>query len=228
MTTINDIYITSYNDLKQAVQELGFLPFFTCSVPGFSIEEHVAEDLWYSASEGWQVWDWKGPLINDLNCGYGKFFDKKAVYISRDWFPDFANYRRDGYDFDARFEDGLASYKDRTLYDLVEQNGPVLSKQLKALGNFRKGGNKGFDTCITRLQVQGYVIISDFVYMVDKKGNEYGWGVAEYSTPEQFMGPDFAKAIYARQPAESYERILDHLTKILPGADEKAIRKLLK
>jgi len=112
MTTINDIYTTSYNDLKQAVQELGFLPFFACSVPGFSIEEHVAEDLWYSASEGWQVWDWKGPLINDLKCGYGKFFDKKAVY--------------------------------------------------------------------------------------------------------------------ARQPAESYERILDHLTKILPGTDEKAIRKLLK
>ena len=163
MTTINDIHITSYDDLRQAIQELGFLPFFACSVPGFSIEEHVTDDLWYSASGEWKIWNWKGPLINDLNCGYGKFFDKKAVYISKDWLPDFANYRRNGYDFDARFEDGLASYRDRTLYELIDQNGPVLSKRLKSLGNFRKGGNKGFDTCITRLQAQGYVIISDFV-----------------------------------------------------------------
>ena len=104
----------------------------------------------------------------------------------------------------------------------------MLSKRLKLLGNFRKGGNKGFDTCITRLQVQGYVIISDFVYMVDKKGNEYGWGVAEYSTPEQFMGPDFEESVYARNPEESYERMIEHMLKILPGTDEQVIREVLR
>ena len=29
---------------------------------------------------------------------YGKFFDRKAGFISREWLPVFANYRRDGYD----------------------------------------------------------------------------------------------------------------------------------
>jgi len=102
-TTIDDIFITSYEDLRSAVREFGFLPFFPCAVPGFSIEEHVAGDLWYDAADrDWKVWNWKGPLINDLNCAYGKFFGKKAVYVSREWFPDFANYRRNGYDFDAR------------------------------------------------------------------------------------------------------------------------------
>lgn len=227
--TIDDLYITSYTDLRDAVEELGFLPFFECSIPGFSIEEHADSELWYSSSDGdWKLWDWKGPIINDLNCAYGKFFDKKAVYISKDWFPDFANYRRGGMDFDVRFEDGLASYKDQLLYEMVDDMGPVLSKRLKALGNFRKGGNTGFDTCITRLQAQGYVIISDFLYMVDKKGNEYGWGVAEYSTLEQFMGADFSDKVYARDPEESYERILEHMRKILPHAEEQSIRKLLK
>ena len=96
------------------------------------------------------------------------------------------------------------------------------------MGNFRKGGNTGFDTCMTRLQAQGYVIISDFAYMVDKKGNEYGWGIAEYSTPEHFMGTDFVERVYARTPEESYERILDHMKKILPETEEQAIRKLLR
>ena len=72
------------------------------------------------------------------------------------------------------------------------------------------------------------MIISDFAYMIDKNGNEYGWGVAEYATPEQFLGAAFTEEVYARTPEESYERLLDHLRKILPGADEKDIRKLLK
>ena len=223
---INDLYIATIEDLEEAVQELGFLPYFTNSIPGFSIEEHVSPDVWFGDEPG--TWEWKGPVINDLNCAYGKFFEKKAAYISKEWFPDFANYRRDGYDFDARFEDGLAFHGDKTLYDLVDQNAPILSKHLKALGNYRKGGVKGFDTMINRLQAQGYVLISDFVYNVDKQGNEYGWGVAEYSTPEHFMGKSFARRVYKRQPEESYERIRKHLHKIIPDASDQAIRKLLK
>ena len=223
---INDLYISSFEDLKKAVQELGFLPYFTNSVSGFSIEEHVDPRVWFGQEPG--TWEWKGPVINDLNCAYGKFFERKAVYISKEWFPDFANYRRDGYDFDARYEDGLASFRDKTLYELVEKNAPVLSKRLKAAGNYRKGGNKGFDTIISRLQAQSYVVISDFVYMVDRNGNEYGWGVAEYSTPERFMGSDFTDHVYEREPEASYERIRQHLHEILPDADDQAIVKLLK
>ena len=129
---------------------------------------------------------------------------------------------------DARYEDGLAPYGDKTLYELVEANSPVLSRRLKALGDYRKGGNKGFDTRITRLQSQGYVLISDFVYMVDKNGNEYGWGVAEYSTPEHFLGASFAEHVYEREPRESYERIREHLHRILPDASDQAIRRILK
>ena len=223
---INDLYISSIEDLEQAVQELGFLPYFANSIPGFSIEENVAPQAWFSDEPG--TWEWKGPVINELNCAYGKFFEKKAVYISKEWFPDFANYRRDGYDFDARFEDGLAAYRDRTMYNLVKSEGPVLSKRLKYLGNYRKGGNRGFDTVINRLQAQCYVLISDFVYMTDKNGKENGWGVAEYSTPEQFMGSDFTNQVYQRTPEESYARICEHLHEILPDASDQAIRKLIK
>ena len=223
---IDDLYIRTIEDLEQAVEELGFLPYFANSIPGFSIEEHVNPRVWFSGEPG--TWEWKGPVINELNCAYGKFFEKKAVYISKSWFPDFANYRRDGYDFDARYEDGLAERRDKFLYDLVASESPVLSKRLKALGNFRKGGNKGFDTVINRLQAQGYVVISDFVYMVDKHGKEYGWGVAEYSTPERFMGKSFTDRVYQRTAEESFERIRQHLHEILPEADDRAIRKLLK
>lgn len=222
-----DIYVRTKDDLTRSVQHYGFVPLFTNSIPGFSVEENVSPTAWFDGSSD-GVWEWKGPVIRETGCAYGKFFENKAVFISREWFPDFANYRRDGYDFDARFDDGLASYRDRDLFELLDENAPILSKALKTKGNYRKGGRKGFDTIITRLQAQGYVLISDFVYELDRFGNTYGWGVAEYSTPEIFMGQEFTDRVYQKTPEESYQRILKHLKELLPGADEAAIKKILR
>ena len=154
--TCSGFTVRTKEDLLEAIERFGFLPFFSGSIPGFSLEEHAAADVWYSAADDtWKAWDWKGPVIRESRCAYGKFFENKAVFISREWFPDFANYRRDGYDFDARFDDGLASFRDRELFELVDANAPVLSRELKRIGNYRKGGKKGFETSITRLQAQG-------------------------------------------------------------------------
>lgn len=220
-----DFTIESKADLIDVVREYGFFPFFENSLPGFSIEEHIAPHLWFGEEEG--SWEWKGPVIRETGCAYGKFFEKKACYVSPEWFPDFANYRRDGYDFDARYDDGLAEYRDKTLYELIDGAAPVLSKRLKQLGNYRKGGNKGFDTVINRLQAQCYVVISDFVYMKDKYGAPYGWGVAEYSTPEKLFGERFTARVYDKSPEESYERLLAHFSKLFPEVGERELKKFL-
>ncbi len=221
-----DFIIRTKDDLINAVQQMGILPLFQNSLPGFSVEEHVTPAAWFSDEPG--VWEWKGPVIQEAGCAYGKFLEKKAAFISAEWFPDFANYRRDGYDFDARFDDGLASYKDKQLYDLLDAHAPVLSKTLKREGNYRKGGTTGFDTSMNRLQTQGYVVISNFVYMKDRYGKEYGWGVAEYSTPEKFFGEAFTDTVYQRQPEESLQRILEHMHTILPDVPDKSLRIFLK
>ena len=227
-TFSDNFEIGSMEELASAVKEFGFVPFFANEIEGFSLEEHIVEVFWYYDSDRWEAWEWKGPVIRKTKCAYGKFIGNKAVYISPEWFPDFANYRRDGYDFDARYEDGLASYNDKVLYELLDANAPIVSKKLKEIGNYRKGGKKGFDSSITRLQKQCYVITSNFTYAKDKFGNDYGWGIAEYTTPEKFMGKKFTDKVYKRTPEESLERIVTHFMKILPDADEVQIRKILK
>ena len=227
-TFSDNFEIGSMEELASAVKEFGFVPFFANEIEGFSLEEHIAEGCWYYDSDPWEAWEWKGPVIRKTKCAYGKFIGNKAVYISPEWFSDFANYRRDGYDFDARYEDGLASYNDKVLYELLDANAPIVSKKLKEIGNYRKGGKKGFDSSITRLQKQCYVITSNFTYAKDKFGNDYGWGIAEYTTPEKFMGKKFTDKVYKRTPEESLERIVTHFMKILPDADEVQIRKILK
>ena len=229
-----DFTVRSKQDLIDAVREYGIVPYFSTSIPGFSLEEHCEPWILFNDTEE-NTWEWKGPVIRATGCAYGKFFEKKAAYVREDLFLDLANYRRDGYDFDARYDDGLARFEDKQLFDLIEENAPVLSKVLRQSGGYaysgrwqKTEGRKGFDGSITRLQEQCYVLVSDFVYTLDKNGNRRGWGVAEYSTPEKFMGAAFSDKVYQRRPEESYARLLEHLSRLLPGTAEKDLKRFLK
>ena len=213
-------------ELVSLVERIGFLPFFRCPIPGFSLAECTPPELWFTEKEG--PWEWKGQAARTKRVCYGKFFRGKAVYVSLEWLPDFLNYRRDGYDFDALWDDELVSAREKFLYDTVSEHGSILSGDLKKECNYRKDGNKGFDTLITRLQMRGYVAVEDFPYAKDKAGNAYGWGIARYATPEHIFGPDLVRSAYSRDPAESMARIVGHLGSILPDVGEKAILSLLK
>ncbi|MBQ9662943.1 MAG: hypothetical protein IJV40_07350 [Oscillospiraceae bacterium] len=229
-----DFYVRSKQDLIRAVETYGIVPYFATSIPGFSLEEHCSPAaLWSDTGE--DSWAWKGPVIRATGCAYGKFFEKKSVYVSLDWFCDLANYRRDGYDFDARYDDGLAKFDDKQLYDLIDANAPALSKDLRRAGGYayngrwqKTEGRKGFDASLLRLQELCYITTSNFVYTLDKHGNQRGWGVAEYSTPEKFMGAAFSDRVYQRSPEESYARLMEHLLSLFPAVPEKALKKFLK
>ena len=78
--------LNSSSDIEERCLELGFLPFFRCGIAGFSIEEMIAPEHWFSDEEG--AWEWKGPVIREGHCAYGKFFNRKAGFVSRDWLPD--------------------------------------------------------------------------------------------------------------------------------------------
>lgn len=213
--------VRSPEELLDLVTEVGFLPFFANPIPGFSVEECCPKELWF-AKDTDGPWEWKGPTARSGRCVYGKLFQKKAGFVSREWFPDLANFRRDGYDFDARFDDGLAPIRDRDLYDAVASRGAVLSPELKELC-----GREGFDTSLTRLQMQTYLCVADFVYSLDRHGRPYGWGVARFTTPEALLGPEPVTSAYGADPRESRERILSHLRALLPNADSRRLEKLL-
>jgi hypothetical protein len=136
-----DFFIHSKDELIQAVQTFGIVPYFSNPIPGFSLEERCDPRVLWSDT-GDNSWAWKGPVIQSARCAYGKFFFKKAAYVSLDVFLDLANYRRDGYDFDARYDEGLASRRENDLYTLLAANAPILSRRLKELGGYGKNRRK--------------------------------------------------------------------------------------
>ena len=46
-------------ELANWVEEIGFLPFFAGEVPGFSAEEHVASEYWWTGEKALDPWEWR-------------------------------------------------------------------------------------------------------------------------------------------------------------------------
>ena len=91
-------YIHSCPELIECVQQVGFLPLLESGIRGYSAESLMAEECRFTQFEDgtweWPLWQWKGSVVREGDCVYGKFFAGKAGFISREWWPDFCNWRR--------------------------------------------------------------------------------------------------------------------------------------
>lgn len=216
--------IHSCPELMAYIQEVGFLPLLDSGIPGFSAEDVVDEDNRYvvfpDGGWDWPLWKWKGPIVQEGNCVYGKFFASKAGFISRAWWPDFCNYRRNKHP-----EPTEGSIEEAILLTLQE-HGSLITRQLRAACGFTGPKMRSrFDGYITRMQMACRIVTEDFVYPRDKHNNEYGWGWALLTTPEQLLGYESMNS--QRTPEESYHRLLSHFRSILPEASDQQIEKLI-
>lgn len=209
------------------IDEVGFLPLFKNSIPGFSLEERTVPQYWWCENSELDPWMWRAIIARRGEICYGKFFDKKAGFISKKWLPDFVNYRRDGYDFDARWEDEKASIRQKKIMDLYDIETELYSNETKAKAGFGKGGEKNFEGTITDLQMQMYLCVKDFRKRLNKKGQPYGWDVAVYAMPEHIFGSELVRSGYPLDPAQSMQKIVEHVHEIYPIATDKQIKKVI-
>ena len=220
--------IHTVEQLTEYINEIGFLPLFSNDIPRFSVEERTVADYWWTDTAK-DPWTWRETIAREGNIVYGKFFDKKAGFISKEWFPYFANFRRDGYDFDSLYEDGKASRRQKKIMDFfVEEDARMASFDLKQQAGFCKGGEKNFDGTVTGLMMQTYLCMRDFTQKKNKKGEFYGWHVAVYAAPEEVYGYKHVTSRYKESPTESKRAIIEHIKDIYPIAGDKQIEKLIK
>jgi hypothetical protein len=220
--------LKSVRETADRIRELGFLPLFSTELPGFSVEEHVPAADWWSDDPDRDPWIWRMLLAEYEDIAYGKFFDKKAGFISREWFPAFANYRRDGYDYEGMYEDGKLNGRAKKILDALELDENAVGLELMS-GQLRSKAavEKGFDGVLIDLQMQSFLLISRFRRKRNKRGIEYGWHLPAFMTPETKWGYDFVNSADER-PEESGNRIRAQIRKICPSADEKALRRLVR
>lgn len=219
--------------VEQAIEyinEIGFLPLFKNDIPGFSLEERTVPEYWWSGDIEREPWEWREIIARTGQVAYGKFFDKKAGFISKEWLPYFANYRGDGYDFDALWDDEKASMKQKKIMDLfAEENADaeLYSFEMKQRAGFGKDGEKNFDGTVTDLEMKTYLCVRDFRQRKNKKGETYGWAIAVYATPEHIFGYEHVTAAYKEEPIVSGKRIVTHMMEVYPIATAEQIRKVI-
>ena len=210
--------------LIELIRQIGFLPLLYSGVKGFSAEELVDEDCRYvvfpDGGWDWPLWKWKGTIVTEGDCVYGKFFDSKAGFVNREWWPDFFNYRRSKHPVPE-----AGTIEDAILMTLRE-HGSLITRELRAACDFTGPKMRSrFDAFVTRLQMGCHIITEDFVYPRDRHGHEYGWGLSLLTTPERLLGHDLSQC--PRTPEESFERLVAHFRSLLPAASDRQLLKLI-
>ena len=234
----NDPYrIRTWQELVNWINEVGFLPLFANEITGFSVEEHVASDFWWTGDREQDPWEWREIIAASHQVAYGKFFDKKAGFISKKWLPYFANYRRNGYDFDSAWEDGKVTRREKLIMDIltdidadgnmVWKDKQILSTDLKKLAGFGKGGEKNFPGITTDLMMKIYLVTTDFHKRKNKNGAEYGMPVSVLMPPEAIWGYDVLTAAYTEEIHQSWLRICDRVNEMFPQAKQNEFIRLI-
>lgn len=217
--------IHSCAQLIELIQEIGFLPLLDSGIEGFSAEELVDEECRYvvfpDGGWDWPLWKWKGPVVTEGNCVYGKFFNGKAGFISMSWWSDFCNCRRSQHPYP---EEGSI---EEAILGTLRENGSTITRELRAACGFNGPKMRSkFDGYVTRLQSACYIVTEDFVYPVDKHGREYGWGWSLLTTPEQLYGREACQSQHT--PQESFGLMYSHLHALLPQASDRQIERLIR
>lgn len=219
--------LKTVDQMADFIEEIGFLPLFKCGIEGFSAEEYTIASDWWTGSKN-DPWNWREVIAGQKKIAYGKFFGGRAGFITKRWFPYFAAYRRDGYDFDSLYEDGKASRRTKLIMDVLESESPLPSIQIKRRANFGKDGEKGFEGAITLLQMQTYVSIQGFRCKMNKKGEEYGMPCSLYAPADKLFSYEHISSKYSLSAKEAYSEIYDYVKKKFPGASENQIKKEIK
>ena len=220
-----ELGIHSCAELIDYIREIGLLPLLDSGICGYSAEDVVDEDCRYvvfpDGGWDWPLWKWKGAIVTDGNCVYGKFFAGKAGFVSREWWSELCNYRRSVH---PTPEQGSI---EETILLTLQEHGSLITRELRVACGFTGPKMRSrFDSYVTRLQMSCRIVTEDFVYPRDRHNREYGWGWSLLTTPERLMGRE---ACYSnRTPQESFDCLYAYLKSLLPTASDKQILKLLK
>lgn len=219
--------LKTVEDMMEYVKKVGFVPLFRNEIPGFSIEELSYKYGWWGDNPQIDPWAFREYAAGSKEVAYGKLFFGKAGFIAKEYLPYFARVRRDGYDFDSRYEDGLASRRCKMIMDTFEHVDTLPSYELKEVAGFGKGREKGFDSTANQLQMQTYLVVSGFSRKKNKKGEEYGWAVTNYTPCEHLFGFDEVRSAYPMDLKEAARIIEDNLVRRFEQIDSKVMNKVI-
>ena len=212
--------------MLKLIREFRLIPFFKNPIPGYSIEEHTAPDLWFT-EESLGPWDWKIECVQSGDVAYGKFlWGGKAAFATVDVYRELMSWRRSQPKYQP-------SAEQRKVLDLMAGQGSVSVADVRKLLGIKKSAA---DSLLGRLQMQTRVITGDIARVYRGPDLQYsGWQRSSFCAPEDlFEDMDFPFPGYhprtlrsSLSPEESLGFLMDTVRSAYGEIPDKVLLKML-
>jgi hypothetical protein len=126
-------------------------------------------------------WDWKQTLPERKACYYAKILRRRGTFISWDWFPRFYAAYADARPYWRQYREGLLSGDEKRILDLLESQGPMMTRELRlAFGPRSKENTRRVKSIIVDLQTRFLITAAG--------GDTAGWSHHRWDLVERWVG----------------------------------------
>ena len=213
--------IRTLSQLEQAIEDIGFLPYAGDEKRSLFTLGAMTDNAWFDGSDT-DPWVWRAEIAKKGAQAYGKFFGRRAGFVSRRCIPAFIAVRRDNRSLDELYADGVVSRGALQVWRCFEQRVEWTFPDLKREAGF-SGQSRAFEAAVTELQGLFFVCISGQSQRISRAGEPYGWPNNDFGRMDVlFPTPEGGRM----EPDEAEEYLLDCIRTVGDFPEKTALRLL--
>jgi len=179
--------IMTYEDTSKVISELGILPLATLFPDHPSLNSLTQVENWHTGSE-YDPWLWRARFPGEGVAAYGKFIKKKAILISKEWFPAYVAALGSDTRLEERYKNGLCTKEALTLLRVIQEDEGIETRQLRSDAGMKATDKKtAFDNAVTELQSTLDIVISGVKERQNANGEKNGWSSTSFETVSHWM-----------------------------------------
>jgi hypothetical protein len=202
------------------IKERGFvllMPVEGIPLPSISAADAALPWPGYSITD--RAWAWKETLPEGKLCAYIKLIQGRGTFIDWEIYPAFLKvYGPDG-DLDYEYENGRLTQVERDLYRVIQDCGPIDSRQLWArVKTIFAGKRSRFTAALERLQSRFFITVAG--------GSLAGWTLHTWDLVERQVPRRVLENLPAKEEARTI--ILDRTIRNCIAVAEGKLRSILK
>ena len=217
--------INNYLDFKAKLYEMGF-----SFGGGFKEKDVMSVAKFYGEGIAWHTgdgetdpWEWRMRVLEEgEDIAYGKVFNKKSGYITKEWYPTFLAVRSPNSIYDDYYN-GTISAEAKGIYEIVEANGRIAFDKIKTEWGFSKERKSIFERAMVELQMRLDITICGRARKISKEGKPYGWPSTVFCTSEDWFGREVFDAASKLNRDACVDKIREQIFSMNPEANPKMV-----
>ncbi len=227
------MFVSNFDEFIAELRRVGFTQFggprtsLATIIPCGYGDPPVNGVRWFSDAPDHDPCYWRARVLDHFSdITYAKMIQRKAAYITREWYPYFLAVRRKNRTFLDDYNDGKHSYASKQVHDVLYENGPMPVHELRIAAGFA-ADKKTFEKALADLQMGLFVTISGYAQKISKAGEPYGWSSDVYCLTEQFWSEEVFVQTAQLDPQAAYDSIAARVLELNPQAPSNQIKKFI-